>query len=568
MNRNIKKFIVIFWPYIITIAIIVLPWFLKPGYLFLTDTVWGPIIKLDWHDSYFLLNFIIKNLSFILPVAFLEKIFITGVLFLILFGGKKMVEAVLRNPHFPPVRQVGYQLKNEGDMEGEFSRGLFFILSLFVLFNPFVYDRALYGQFGILAAYGFLLFTVAYLIEVYKTLDFKKIYLIALMSFLTLMFSLHFIFFLAPFFVLFLIGMVLKRKIINWRKLFFFFFLSSLLVLIINANWIFAIISGALSTASFVQKGISQQDLVAFQTSGNGAAGTFGNVFLMSGFWGKDQYRYLDFTKTSGWQKSFIFLSPIIFYGVYLSFRRGSRRNKILTAGLLIIFLLAVILAVGIKAPGARELTLFLYNHFPLYKGLREPQKWVAAIIPIYLIFLSIGAAKIKEWKFINKNIGWSALVLIVIIIMQAPSLLWGFNRQVRPTPYPADWQEVDNFLLNNSAQSYSCSDKIIFLPWHAYMSFNWLGEIVANPATKFFSCPVITGTNMEWGGIYDNSGDPAGQKIEKWIADEGKINNMDYRYVILAKEVDWKNYAWLNNLAYLKLVKTTASLFVYERKN
>ena len=651
MKNKIKEF----WPYLIVILVIVLPWFFHSGYLFFTDTVWGPKINLDWTNSWFLLNLILKGLSFIISVAFLEKIFISGILFLILLGGRKLVISVLNTLDSRlrgndteggdssliaqnDKKECGNDIKAVLELDPGFRRDdtkerdslliaqndreesrndtkavltqpgasrhpsqkgnnwLVFVLSLFALFNPFVYDRALYGQFGILVAYGFLLFVIAYLIGIYQTLNLKKIYSVAMVSALTLMFSVHFIFFLAPFYILFLIGLILKIKKPSPTppkegnalpspsrrgELIKIFIFSVLIVLIINANWIFAIISGASSTASFVQEGISQQDLIAFQTSGNGAIGTFENVLMMSGFWGKDQFRYLDLTKTSGWQKSFLILIPIILYGVYLSFRRRPKKptsafghpspeGNYLTIGLIIIFISAVVLAVGIKAPIAREITLYLYNHLPLYKGLREPQKWVAVIIPIYLIFLTIGVAKIKTWKVINKNLGWCVLALMVIIIMQAPSLLWGFNRQVQPTNYPADWQEVDKFLLNNSAQSYGCSDKIIFLPWHLYMSFNWAGKIMANPAPAFFSCPVVFGTNMEFGGIYDNSGNPEGQTIEHWLEASGNVNISDRpkaRYIILAKEVDWRNYAWLNNLDYLKLIKETPTLIVYELK-
>jgi len=554
MKNKIKEF----WPYLLVVLAIVLPWFFNSGYLFFTDMVWGPKITLDWTSSLFLLNLVIKGLSFVISIVFLEKIFISGVLLLILLGGRKIVKVILG---------------------ANASNWLIFILSLFALFNPFVYDRALYGQTGVLAAYGFSLFVIAYLIEAYKNLNLKKLYLVAIFSGLTILFAVHFIFFLAPFCILFLLGIVLKfthpvrdartplpalpaGRLLEGIKIFIF---SAIIVIAINANWLIAIATHNSATASFVQQGISQQDLIAFQTSGNGALGTFKNVLLMSGFWGKDQFRYLDLTKVSGWQKSFILLLPIILYGVYLNFRRRSKNEKILSTGLIIIFIIAIILAVGIKAPIAREITLYLYNHFPLYKGLREPQKWVAVIIPIYLIFLTLGVAKIKEWKFIKNNLGWSALVLAVIIIMQAPSLLWGFNRQVSPTSYPSDWQEVDKFLLNNSAQSYSCSDKIIFLPWHMYMSFGWSGKIMANPAQNFFSCPVVSGSNMEWGNIYDNSGDAESQKIENWIASNGKNNIPETRYIILAKEVDWQKYLWLNNLDYLKLVKETNSLIVYK---
>ena len=503
--------------------------------MFFTDNVWGPNIKLDWTSSWFLFNLLVKALSFIFSIAFLEKIFITGVLVLILLGGRFFVKTISEN----------------------ISTGLVFVLSLFALFNPFVYDRALYGQFGVLISYGCAFFILAYLYKAWQALDFKNLYPAAIFTAIALMFSIHFIFLLLPFYILFFVA-VFKNK-----KLYLSLAVSIAIILVLNLNWLVALTLQASPMTNFVEQGISQQDLVAFQTAGKDGPETLSNVLLMSGFWGKDQLRYNDLTKVPGWQKSFIFLSPLIIYGLYLSFRK----NKVLSLSLLSIFVLAVFLAIGIKSNLTQGLTWFLYNHLPLYKGLREPQKWVAIIVPIYLYFLMLGASRFGQVKVIKNNRIVSGFILAGIIMMGAPFLLWGFNRQAVATPYPSDWAQVNNLLLNNSAQSYGCSDKILFLPWHMYLSFNWVGKIIANPASAYFTCPIISGTNMEWGGIYDNSLSSDGKIISDWLSSQGKSNTLHVRYIILAKEVDFSSYLWLNNLSYVKPLLETNTLIVYEIK-
>ncbi|MFA5108964.1 MAG: hypothetical protein WC458_00235 [Patescibacteria group bacterium] len=563
---KINRLLISFCGYVLVILAIVAPWLLHSGYLFLTDMAWGMNINLDWTNVWFLFNLIIKGLSFIFSIAFLEKIFITGVLFLILLGGRFFVKTVLARDWL--------ESATGGPVS---SRGLVFVLSLFALFNPFVYDRALYGQFSVLIAYGCLLFAGAYLFKAWQTLDFKNLRLAAVFSALVLLSALHFIFFLALFYLLFFILLFLKRRemiILKSIKKFWLALLFSLvIVLLINANWLVALIFKASPLTSFVQQGITTQDLSAFQTAGKDGTETFTNVLLMSGFWGKEQFRYFDLTDAPGWQRSFILLTPLIFYGVYLSFRKRSRDEKIFSAGLIFIFSLAVSLAVGIKSPLTGGLTMFLYDHLPLYKGLREPQKLVAVIIPIYLFYLTLGVNRLKDFKLVKSHRRLSAVVLAVIIVTQTPSLLWGFNNQVKSTPYPADWYEVNSFLVNRATQSYSCSDKILFLPWHMYLSFNWAGKVIANPAPVFFTCPVISGTNMEYGGIYDNSQNYDSAAVAAWLRVQGKDGSpvpagSPIRYIILAKEVDWKKYGWLNDLSYLRLIKETATLLVYEIKS
>jgi hypothetical protein len=334
----IKKFFSVYWPYLLTILVIVLPWFFRSGYLFLTDMVWGPKIGLDWTSSWFIFNLLIKGLSLVLPLDFLEKIFIVGVLTVILLGGRLLVKTVLE-----------YDRDGAG---GGSANGLIFVLSLFALFNPFVYDRALYGQFGIIAAYGCLLFTVAYLLQACQALDFKNLWLSAIFSGLALMFSVHFVFLLAPFYLLFLLGIFGKRREIKtaggFKKFWLACLLSLVIVLVLNANWLLALVFKASPLIGFVQHGITNQDLAAFATAGKNGAATLGNVLLMSGFWGKDQFRYFNLTDAPGWQRSFILLAPLILYGVYRSFRRPGRGSKIFSAALLAIFATAVVLAVGI----------------------------------------------------------------------------------------------------------------------------------------------------------------------------------------------------------------------------
>lgn len=562
MNLLNKLKLKYLWPYLLVVLAIILPWFLKFGYLFFTDMVWGPQIKLDWTSSWFLFSLLRKSLSLIFSVALLEKIFIGAVILLILLAGRALVKAILN-----------YYSKAEEKV----SRGLVFILSLFTLFNPFVYDRALYGQFGILIAYAFLLFTISYLFKAWSSLDFKNMLWAAVFSALVLMFSVHFIFLLSPFVLLFLVGLFLKRKKIKtagkWKKFWLNSFFAFLIILILNANWLIALAVKASPTANFVDKGITSQDLVAFQTAGKDGLETLTNVLMMSGFWGKEQFRYLDLTDFSGWQMSFIFLLPIILYGLYLSFKRPGREAKAFSLALLITFVLVVFLAVGIKTNLTRGFTLLLYDHLPLYKGLREPQKWVAVIIPIYLFFLSLGAWRLSKTKIIIRNRFVSGLILMAVIIMLAPSLIWGFNRQVKPTPYPDDWYELDNLLLEKSNQASGCSDKILFLPWHMYLSFGWTGKIISNPAKTFFSCPVISGTNMEWGGIYDNSQNTDGQAIANWLSVKGGearpiVSGEQIRYIVLAKELDFVSYFWLNDLSYIEPLLETKTLIVYEIKD
>ena len=210
---------------------IVLPWFFNHGYLFCTDMAWGPNTSLsNWTGNRFLLDFFIKILSFALSVDFIQKIFITLVFFVILLGAKKIVEQLTNN------------------------KGFIFIISLFALFNPLIYDRAMYGQFSIILAFAFLCFSVGYLLEYLKKRKTKQILLAGLFAGLMIQFSLHFIFLGGIFYLLFVL-IWLKEKLGAKTIVKNLFFIVAIII-VVNCNVFLGVVLNNSRTANFVQNTI------------------------------------------------------------------------------------------------------------------------------------------------------------------------------------------------------------------------------------------------------------------------------------------------------------------------
>jgi hypothetical protein len=278
MYKRLAKNILIFLARFSPVLFIVAPLFFSKGYIFLTDLVWGPNISLSWSSQYFLLNVVTKGLSFLLSVDVIEKLYITLCLGLALWSGRKI---------------AGLFLKNQW---------LVFIASLFALFNPFVYDRAMYGQINIVGAFGLMLVGIGFLLEYLEKKQWRQIVFTGLAFAFSMQFSPHFIFFIAAFYIfVFLPGLFIgrremaggssddkagaKAKIIDAVKI---SMILLAIAFILNANWIVGGVTGTSALGQFVSSGITQQDLVAFQTSGKTGADALGNVLMMSGFWGKN----------------------------------------------------------------------------------------------------------------------------------------------------------------------------------------------------------------------------------------------------------------------------------------
>jgi hypothetical protein len=572
MHKRLVKSVLLFLARFSPVLFVLAPVFFTKGYLFFTDFVWGPHLTYSWGTSAFLSNVVIKGLSFVLSVDLIEKLYITVCLGLVLWGGRKIAGLFLDN---------GW---------------LVFVASLFALFNPFVYDRAMYGQFGIVAAFGLMLLGIGFLIEYLvappkrdihssrsesvdpglRREDEKKsiwrIFFAGLAFAFSVQFAPHFLFFIAAFYLFVFLPMffVGKREAAGGIKsaaaeIIKISVIIAVIALVLNANWIIGGITGKSAMGEFISTGITAQDLAAFQTSGKTGVGALANVLMMSGFWGKDQFRYADLTTfADNWGRSFFLLLPLILWGFVAGLR--SKKYRYLTVGSALLFAVSVVLAAGIRIPVGRELTYFLFDHLPFYKGLRESQKWVSVTAAIYLIFLSVGLRELFATKIVQRNAFVMKLFVGAIIVMQAPLLLFGFRGQVTPTQYPSDWYAVNDYIVHDSG----CAGETLFLPWHMYMSFSWLGRIVANPAPAFFQCPVVSGTDMEWGEISDNSQSPEGQAVENWLNAGGATDLLrngawNIRYVILAKELDWGSYVGIGSNPELRLVMETATMKVYK---
>jgi len=522
MRIGVIGFLKAYLPFVTATLAITAPWFFAPGFLFLTDLSWGPLVPLEWRLPTFFPNLIIVGLNTFLPLPLVQKLFVSGAFLTAVMGGRSVARQFL---------------------SGNFA---IFAVSLFALFNPFVYDRAGYGQFGIIYAFGFLCLTAASLIGFSRGREPRGMAFAGLWSGLAIMFSPHFLFFSGAFYAL-AINVSLTRGE-SLRRVAAGALLAGVLAFGVNANWLVPALAGSSVVAETVGTRITREHLVAFQTSGETGLGALLNVVMLSGFWGKDQLRYVDLSRLGGlWGKAFMLLAPLMLYGAIRALRGSDRGERRLAIGLLVLIVSGWILAVGIRLPVARELTHWLFDHLPLYKGNRETQKWVSVVAVGYTVFLALGVREFLKLSLVRAHREVITGLLAAVIVMQAPTLLWGMGGQVRPVNFPPDWAETDRLLVQDD-----CPGTVLFLPWHQYLSFAWTDTVVYNPAKFFFRCPILQGKNMEWAGIYDSSNAPEGIAVTRWVLKEGQTELfLDHRlgltHIILAKGADWERYAWLD---------------------
>ncbi|MFH1432375.1 MAG: hypothetical protein ABIG84_04110 [archaeon] len=104
-------------------------------------------------------------------------------------------------------------------------------------------------------------------------------------------------------------------------------------------------------------------------------------------------------------------------------------------------------------------------------------------------------------------------------------------------------------------------------------MDYSWnknKDKRLANVARSFFKKPMITGDNMETGGIYSSSNNPGSGYIESIMTRNTtglgqSLAKINVKYILLKKEVDYKPYEQLlNTQEDITLIKNTTNLLLY----
>jgi hypothetical protein len=167
---------------------------------------------------------------------------------------------------------------------------------------------------------------------------------------------------------------------------------------------------------------------------------------------------------------------------------------------------------------------------------------------------------------------GLAFVLILAIPFSNANGFIKGFRGQFVPTPYPQTWYQV-NEILNKDRANF----RVWILPWHQYMYFRFAQKVIVNPGPNFFDKPTVGGDNIEFRSedIYTQSTNPESKYLENLITNGRQITDLgsqikshNFKYIILAKEVDWQNYSWLDQQKDLEAIFDSEELKVYQNKS
>jgi hypothetical protein len=515
-------------------ALVAGPWLL-PGYLFGTD--WPGPRRFEFPSSVsseMVPYAVLALTSGALGAELTGKLFILAVLF---------ASAVLAFRAVPA----------KGFLPGAVAATIYLV-------NPFVYGRLHYGQFFVLAAYAALPWMALRLRRLVVEPGIGSALLAALSLALIGVLSLHFLLLAAVLYVAAVVAYVLaarpmlpylKRVVVPLGVAFLATFAAS-------AYWVVPLLRGADSEGARLA-GIGIGDLNAFAAIPDKSLGLVPNLLGLYGFWAEATGRFTSMKLfVPAWPAALGLLLILCGVGAFAALRDRDQRLAPWVAGLLAAGVVGLFLEMGISHPLSARLVQWLYTEIPTYRGMRDAGKWGALLALVYSQLAGLGAAAILGWlkKVVRNPVGseWSsgtaAALLLVLPLYYGNGLLFGAHGEIKPSQYPAGWYAADRVLVSDAHPG-----RTLFLPWHQYMSYTFVqnkNSVIGSPAPAFFSVPILASANPEVPGIAPPA--TADQVAVADLVKEGSqgrwaevLASLNVKYVLVAKETDWKSYGYLD---------------------
>ncbi len=451
-----------------------------------------------------------------------------------------------------------YQLVPVSSKPAKLFAGILYML------NPYTYIRILTGQWFVLFSYAMLPLALKSFIEFLEKKERKKmvefVFLLTLIGFNAHMLAIA----LLAMIIIFSFWLGRRRDTEAAKGV----VIASILFILLNAYWLIPLATAKDTLIS----SFGNQDLEAFAPRIESISSLF-TLASMYGFW-RAGYIYAK-SFLPFWQVLFILILFLAVHG-FTSYYRD-KKIEIYVKSFAATAIIGLILAAGIGGPFS-EIFRWLFDHIPLIKGMRDSHKFVTLLVLAYAYLGALGveniSTKIKMW---NGKTNHTAIIVVAIALaiplIYSFTFFNGFAGQIKSSDYPKDWYEINEF-LNSDEQDF----KVLFFPWHQYMSFHWVSnedKRIANPAQHFFDKGVISGINVEMGGIYRQLYSSDQLYIDFLLQEKENVTSfgnliapLNIKYVLLTKEIDYKKYFFLFNQSDLELVKETENFYVFKNKH
>ena len=377
VNKNIiKKFTAA--GFFALASFLVLWQMLLPGYILTLDMVFTPKIKIfigqDLIYNTLPVKYFLQLVNFILPGWVIQKIVLFLLFFLIGWLGYLFI---------PTAKKLGAN----------------YWAGIFLMANPFVYERFLAGHWMHLMAYSFLAPFSFFAIKLSKSPNLKNTFGLAVCLILIGLFSLHFLvmaLILALFYYFAVIAnFIFKKRYFELKKLISYLALVGFILFLASSYWLIPYFS---NLQKMPASNFSEADWSTFKTAGDLQFGTTINILGLYGFWGEYQpwANYFLWPKANlGWLVILAIILLLSGVGIYSNCK--NKKFKELSF-FLIAGIIGFIFSAGVGDTIFKSFNIFIFDNVWFWSGFRDSQKWTGLLAISYAYFASIGVYRILKY--------------------------------------------------------------------------------------------------------------------------------------------------------------------------
>ncbi|MEU8113500.1 hypothetical protein [Micromonospora sp. NPDC048947] len=181
--------------------------------------------------------------------------------------------------------------------------------------------------------------------------------------------------------------------------------------------------------------------------------------------------------------------------------------------------------------PGGDAALRWAVVHLPGAGLLRDGQKFLAPYALLLVVCAALGAERLVAR--IDREVAGVILVgLLFLPVAVLPDLAFGGAGRLRPVSYPEEWQRVAEHIEEEPGE-------ILSLPLSAYRAYPWNpGRVVLDPAPRYLPGTVLTDDTLRVGDVAVAGENPRVREMRRAL-DEGRpVWTTGVRWVLVQHEV------------------------------
>ncbi|MEU5965476.1 hypothetical protein ABZ777_30075 [Micromonospora parva] len=188
---------------------------------------------------------------------------------------------------------------------------------------------------------------------------------------------------------------------------------------------------------------------------------------------------------------------------------------------------IACLLAALGVLPGGAAVLRWAVVHLPGAGLLRDGQKFLAPYALLLVVCAALGAERLVAR--IDREVAGVVLVgLLLLPVAVMPDLAFGGAGRLRPVSYPADWQAVAERVDGEPGE-------ILALPLSAYRAYPWNpGRIVLDPAPRYLPGTVLTDDTLRVGDVAVAGENPRLREVRRVLAEGRPVSATGVRWVVV----------------------------------